>query len=82
MILDVDKVLGVGGFQVKKWISNATLNSKESPEVVVLGGENHMEKVLGTVWLPKEDKFSFKIKIDLASAKDPSVYFPVRLTKL
>ena len=81
LISDVDEVLGVGGFQVKKWITNATLNSKESPEVVVLGGENHTEKVLGTVWLPKEDKFSFKIKIDLASAKDPSVYFPVRLTK-
>ena len=81
LISDVDEVLGAGGFQVKKWTSNAALNYKESSEVVVLGGESHTEKVLGTVWLPKEDKFSFKIKIELASVKDQSTYVPVKLTK-
>lgn len=81
LISDVDEVLGAGGFQVKKWTSNAALNHKESSEVVVLGGESHTEKVLGTVWLPKEDKFSFKIKIELASVKDQSTYVPVKLTK-
>ena len=81
LISDVDGVLEAGGFKVKKWISNAALDAKERPEEVVLGGENHAEKVLGTVWLPKEDKFSFKIKIDLASERDPAVFVPMRLTK-
>ena len=81
LISDVDEVLGAGGFKVKKWISNAALDSKERPEEVVLGGESHTEKVLGTVWLPKEDKFSFKIKIDLASERDSAVFVPIRLTK-
>ncbi|KAL9964667.1 hypothetical protein ACROYT_G028342 [Oculina patagonica] len=48
LISDVDEVLGAGGFQVKKWTSNAALNHKESSEAVVLGGELHTEKVLGT----------------------------------
>lgn len=61
--------------------SNATLNSDEGQEKVVFGGESHTEKVLGTVWLPKPDKFSFKVKIELASVKDPSMYIPVKLTK-
>ena len=81
LISEVDELLGAGRFQVKKWTSNAALNYKESSEVVVLGGESHTEKVLGTVWLPKEDKFSFKIKIELASVKDQSMYVPVKLTK-
>ena len=81
LISDVDEVLGAGGLKVKKWISNAALDSKERPEEVVLGGESHTEKVLGTVWLPKEGKFSFKIKIDLASESDSAVFVPIRLTK-
>ena len=81
LISDVDEVLEAGGFKVKRWISNAALDCKERPEEVVLGGESHTEKVLGTVWLPKEDKFSFKIKIDLASAKEPAVFVPLKLTK-
>ena len=72
---DVDELLATGGFQVKKWTSNVALDSKESSEEVVFGGEKHAEKVLGTVWLPKEDKFSFKIKID------QSRVIPVKLTK-
>lgn len=46
---DVDEVLVTGGFQVKKWTSNVALDSKESSEEVVLGGETHSENVLGTV---------------------------------
>ena len=78
---DVDQVLATGGFQVKKRTSNVALDSKESSEEVVLGGETHAEKVLGTVWLPKEDKFSFKIKIELARVNDQSTVIPVKLTK-
>ena len=64
LIADIDEVLASGGFQVKKWTSNVTLDSKENSEEIALGGETYTEKVLGTVWLPKEDKFSFKIRIE------------------
>ena len=36
LILDVDEVLAAGGFQVKTWISNVTLNSNEGAEEVTL----------------------------------------------
>lgn len=58
-----------------------SLDSKESSEEVVLRGETHADKVLGTVLLPKEDKFSFKIKIESASVNDKSTAVPVKLTK-
>ena len=48
LIADIDEVLTTGGFQVKKWTSNVTLDSKEYSEEIVLGGETHTEKVLGT----------------------------------
>ena len=47
----------------------------------MLGGETHGEKVLGTVCLPKEGKFSFKIKIESASVNDQSTVIPVKLMK-
>lgn len=77
LTFDVDEVLATGGFQVKKWTSNVALDSKESSEEVLFGGETHAEKVLGTVWLPKEDTFSFKIKIESAGVNDKST----KLTK-
>ncbi|XP_068697211.1 uncharacterized protein [Montipora foliosa] len=46
LIADIDEVLATGGFQVKKWTSNVTLDSKENSEEIVLGGETHTEKVL------------------------------------
>ena len=54
LISYVDEVLKAGVFKVKKWVSNAALDSKESPDQVVLGDESHTENVLGTVWLPKK----------------------------
>ena len=81
---DVDKVLATGGFHVKKWISNAANSYDVDPEEVVLGGETETEKVLGTVWLPKDDKFSFKIKINFANKSQPSndtMSTPLKLTK-
>ena len=78
---DIDEVLGAGGFQVKKWLSNAQISPPESPEEVILGGESHSEKVLGTVWLPKTDQLSLKVKMELTNLKDSSTYIPVKLTK-
>ena len=47
----------------------------------MLRDETHTEKVLGTVWLPKEDKFSFQIRIESASMKDNATTGPMKLTK-
>lgn len=58
---------------------------QEEPNEVVLGGQSHVEKVVGTVWLPEKDTFTFKIKIELAKETaplgDPDVFIPVKLTK-
>ena len=51
----------------------------------MLGGQSHLEKVLGTVWLPQEDLFTFKIKIGLAKenppSEDPCSFIPTKVTK-
>ena len=49
LISDIDDVLATGVFRVKKWVSNVPINGDEDPGEVVLGGETHAEKVLGTV---------------------------------
>ena len=53
----VEEVLETGGFEMKQWVmfgNNRCLNEK-------MLNTNH-EKVLGSDWKPKEDRFSFKIK--------------------
>ena len=75
------EVLAAGGFQVKTWLSNAQISPPESPEEVILGGESHSEKVLRTVWLPKTNQLSLKVKLELTNVKDSSTYIPVKLTK-
>ena len=59
---DIDEVLASGGFHVKKWVSNQQISAEEDSEEIVLGRDSQTEKVLGIVWLPKEDKFSVRIK--------------------
>ena len=65
LISDIDKVLDAGGVLIKEWISNAQLNNNEDRDTVVLGGseETNVQKVLGTVWHPKSNQFSFAVKI-------------------
>lgn len=41
------------------------MDFKENLEEIVFGGEIYIEKVLGIVWFFKEDKFLFKIRIEL-----------------
>jgi hypothetical protein len=62
---DIDEVLDAGGFHVKGWVSNAVLNDEGRQGEVVLGQDplNDTQKVLGTVWNPQQDKFSFKVKL-------------------
>ena len=82
---NVDEILGTGGFTVKRWISNKVINAEVKRKEVVLGGKTETEKVLGTVWLPEEDKFSFKIMIKCgsegASIGNTAVSMPLMLTK-
>ena len=68
-------------FHVKKWLSNAEINSPEGPEQVILGAENHSEKVLGTVWLTKSDQLTLKVRLELTNGKDLATFIPVKLTK-
>ena len=58
---DIDEVLDSGGFHVKKWITNGEINDENSNEIVI-GNKDEAEKVLGAVWSPDEDQFSFKVK--------------------
>ena len=47
--------------------------------------QSQVEKVLGTVWLPQEDMFTFKIKRELAKENlpfgDPGMFIPLKPTK-
>ncbi len=69
---DIDKILETGGFCVKEWISNKTLNqedSKEETAMKIFEGDSK-EKVLGLEWKHKVDKFSYKVKGDLSNTKN------------
>ena len=63
---EVEEILETGGFHVKYWLSSSQASATEDPDEVGLGGESHVEEVLGTVWLPEKDTFTFKMKIELA----------------
>ena len=58
----IDIVLDNRGFKVQGWISNAT--KENSSKEFTIGSEEEAEKVLGVIWKPKEDRFSYKVKID------------------
>ena len=80
---DIDEVLESGGFHIKKWTTNASMNEGKTFDEHALGdSKDNTENVLGAAWIPKEDKLSFKIKADTADAmigKSPTVQF--KLTK-
>lgn len=63
----IDNVLKTGGFKVKKWTSNVS-KDKQNQEVTI-GDEEGFERVLGMVWSPKEDMFSYKVKIDATASE-------------
>ena len=82
---NIDEVLHVGGFHVKQWISSEQSDVKDNPSEVTIGGESQVEKVLGAVWLPREDMFTFKIKLELAKENlplgDPGTFILLKMTK-
>ena len=69
LISDVDEVLDAVGFRIKEWISTVALTDRKSRDEVVLGkpNENDVQKVLGTVWHPNDDQFSFAVKSVLSN---------------
>ena len=85
LMSDIHGVLNVGSFHVKLWISSTQSHVKENPSEVTIGGESLVEKVLGTVWLPQEDMFTFTIKLELAKENlpsgDPGTFIPLKLKK-
>ena len=81
---DIDEVLQSGGFRVKGWITSGKADNGYTDEIV-LGNKGDAEKVLGTVWHPEEDEFSFKVKDHFSQeSSHPSnvdLPQPVKLTK-
>ena len=61
---ELDEVLMKGGFQVKGWLSNQSLENKiaeqEKPKMKLLQGTTQ-EKVLGTVWNHAENVLLFSV---------------------
>ena len=63
---DIDTVLKMGGFKVKDWISNKMLKEKVNGDVEkeINMFKADEEKVLGTLWNFKTDKFHFRVADD------------------
>ena len=61
---ELDEVLLKGGFQVKGWLSNQSLENEivgqEKPEMKLLQGATQ-EKILGTVWNHAKDMLVFNV---------------------
>ena len=60
-IKEVDEVLRPGGFQIKYWVLSGEGDDNNAK---VLNTEQ--EKVLGLGWKPKQDNFSFKVKLNFS----------------
>lgn len=64
-----DQLIGIltcGGLELSKWVSNCWLirSSTEGDNTVSLDPDSVWRKVLGIVWNPYQDIFSFKIVLD------------------
>ena len=81
---DVSEVLESGGFHIKKWISNAPISMNDtSGKHDTIEPKAEAETVLGTIWMPSEDKLSLKIKTECSSIAKMSQESPTvpKLTK-
>lgn len=58
---DIDHVLGNGGFTVKHWIISGN-HDKMADGIKLLNTET--EKVLGMIWSPQDDVFTFKVQLN------------------
>ena len=60
-IKEVEEVLRPGGFQIKYWVL-----SGEGDDINAKVLNTEQENVLGLGWKPKQDNFSFKVKLNLS----------------
>ena len=76
LIRDAEKILSFGNFKIKHWIvlgintdvSDINLHSSEK------------EKILGIVWIPKEDEFKYRVRVNF-SGKQCKVHTGPDMTK-
>ena len=62
LMSNINLVLTKGGFQIKHWLMSG--NELGKSDLILL--DSREEKVLGLSWDPKEDKFSYKLKLNFS----------------
>ena len=65
-MINIEKILELGGFQIKGWNKSSQKHEEEVSINLSAANESNTEKVLGMIWDPNTDKFSFKMKINFA----------------
>ncbi|XP_045104195.1 uncharacterized protein LOC123499782 [Portunus trituberculatus] len=70
-----DEILKEGGFQIKQWVISGHHDMTEDVKVI----DTEVEKVLGMIWEPKEDQFSFKFDKRMVLSQVASLYDPLGL---
>lgn len=60
---DIDQVLGNGGFTVKHWIISGN-HDKVANGITCKLLNTETEKVLGLIWRPQDDVFTFKVQLN------------------
>ena len=65
---DIENLLEQGGFKLKEWIYSG-IQSNKNDEQVVIESHTTTEKVLGVVWPPRTDEFTFKVQMTRSSPK-------------
>lgn len=63
-IEETEELLSCGGFRIKHWIISGNHEGRDLQAVNVLDSEE--EKVLGLIWVPKGDHFSFKMRVNFS----------------
>ena len=60
----IEEILKEGGFQIKQWvISGSHVKTEDSLKII----DTEVEKVLGMIWEPKKDQFSYKVRINFSA---------------
>ena len=63
-MINIEKILELGGFQIKGWNKSSQKHDEEISINLSAANESNTEKLLGMIWDPNADKFSFKMKIN------------------
>ena len=71
LMLEIEKILKRGGFDIKHWIVSKQKEECEGIkcDVEVKTVDSIGEKVLGMIWNPKEVVFQFKVHLDFTKSK-------------